>query len=134
SKARIKSVASAANAIAARVSSEAVGVGGSFGGGGANSNATHGVGGPWAHAAGVKNVARGGGTAAGFFAKSSTPMCPEAVKALLADPEKSKTFLSNLLEESVREVESTKRKRDQVKGERKRLARDRAKAQQVSRV
>ncbi|CAM9644621.1 unnamed protein product, partial [Ectocarpus sp. 12 AP-2014] len=130
SKARIERVASAADAIAARVSSGAMGGGGSFRGGGANSNATHGVGGPWAHAAGVKNAAGGGGSAAGFFAKSSTPMCPEAVKALLADPEKSKTFLSNLLEESAREVESTKRKRDQVKGERKRLARDRSKAQQ----
>ncbi|CAB1118360.1 unnamed protein product [Ectocarpus sp. CCAP 1310/34] len=131
SKARIERVASAADAIAARVSSGAMGGGGSFGGGGADSNATHGVGGPWAHAAGVKNVAGGGGTAAGFFSRSSTPMCPEAVKALLADPEKSKMFLSNLLGESVREVESAKRKRDQVKGERKRLARDRSKAQQA---
>ncbi|CAM9950799.1 unnamed protein product [Ectocarpus fasciculatus] len=127
SKARIERVAAAADALAARVASGAMGSGG-----GTNSNATHGVGGPWAHAAGVKNVAGGGGAAAGFFAKSSTPMCPEAVKALLADPEKSKMLLSNLLGERVREVESAKRKRDQVNGERKRLARDRTKAQQAT--
>ena len=71
------------------------------------------VGGPWAHAAGMKNVHAGGAgagaaaaaaAAAGFFGRHSGPMGPESVRMLLADPERSKILISNLLAERTREV------------------------------
>ncbi|CAM9326712.1 unnamed protein product [Scytosiphon promiscuus] len=123
SRARIERVAAAADELSAKVASGAMGgmqmaVGGGLGGASGNTVYT-GAGGPWAHASGMKSIAMNSG-----------PMCPEAVQALLADTEKSKTLISNLIVERIREVDSAKRKRDQYLGERKRLARDRSKAQQ----
>lgn len=63
----------------------------------------------------MKSVPSGGGgsgagaaaaaaAAAGFFGRNSGPMCPEAVRVLLADPDRSKILISNLLAERTREV------------------------------
>lgn len=85
----------------------------------------HNIGGPWAHAAGIKNAPVAGGgsgapaaaAAAGFFGKNSGPMCPEAVRVLLADPDRSKMLISNLLAERTREVCEREKGRDRGRGE-----------------
>lgn len=58
-------------------------------------------------------------------------MVPEAIQALLADPDRVKAFMSNLLAERTRELEGAKRKRDGVVEQKKRILRDQARAEQV---
>lgn len=60
----------------------------------------------------MKNVHAGVGgagagvaaAAAGFFGRNNGPMGPESVRVLLADPDRSKVLISNLLSERTREV------------------------------
>lgn len=58
-------------------------------------------------------------------------MSPEAIRALLADPQRAKVFVENLLAERVRQADSAKRKRDGLLEQRKRVERDQARVAQV---
>lgn len=59
-------------------------------------------------------------------------MSPDAIRTLLADPDRAKIFVENLLAERVRQADSAKRKRDALLEQRKRVAKEHARVVQVS--
>lgn len=58
-------------------------------------------------------------------------MSPEAIRAMLADFDRGKKFVENLLTERNRQAEAAKRKRDSLLEQKERIMRDQAKAAQV---